>query len=75
MAFPTLTTCTKCGKPASMTRMDVMVTRPASGASLEGEEVKLGYSYAVDCPHCGFSFTSLLGPLRSVPDPGGEAGG
>ena len=49
LAFPTLTTCTKCGKPASMTRTDAMVVRPANVASIEVEEVKLGNGYEVSC--------------------------
>ena len=57
-----------------MTRTDAMVVRPATVASMEVEEVKLGYAYEVACPYCGFRFTSLPSRARSA-DPGRESGG
>lgn len=66
MAYPTITTCTKCGKPATMKRREAAALRPAKDRPLEVDttigysydNTKMGYSYEVSCPHCGFQFTS-----------------
>jgi hypothetical protein len=58
MAFPTATTCTKCGKLATMNRRDALVLRTVEVQSLKLESTKIGYSYSVTCPYCGFHFTS-----------------
>lgn len=58
MAHPIATTCTKCRKPAIMARQEAMSWRKMKIGDLELDSTKLGWSYRIHCPYCGFSFNS-----------------
>jgi DNA-directed RNA polymerase subunit RPC12/RpoP len=60
MAYPTVTTCTKCGNAATLARRDDIAFRSIRIGRLPIQTTKLGYVYRVNCPHCGFRFMCKL---------------
>jgi hypothetical protein len=59
MSFPTLSTCTKCEKHATLKRGDGLGLKKIVGGKTTGL-LRLGYVYSVACPHCGFRFTTKI---------------